>query len=150
MAWQLVYADDLVAMVDTQQNLMLMLKAWKAVMESKGLHVNMKRKFTVSSVGHHVLKKSAKWPCGTCCTGVANNSIQRLQCMVWVHKNFTVTTNGHPPPPPQPTPPKKKNYKKSWPPQILCEWSVMGRPLAHWWQNCWWNRCSQHRASCRG
>ena len=61
----------------------LKLKAWKAGIESKGLHVNMK-KFLVSGVGHDVLKKSGKNPCGVCSSGASNNSIQCSQCTLWV------------------------------------------------------------------
>ena len=47
--WELLYADDLALIIDTQECISK-LKAWKAGMESKGLHVNMKKTmFMVSS-----------------------------------------------------------------------------------------------------
>ena len=36
--------------------------------------------------GHDVLKKSGKYPCAVCCSGVGNNSIQCSQLMLWVPK----------------------------------------------------------------
>ena len=45
-------------------------------MESKGLHVNMKKtKFLVSGDGHDVLKKPDKHPFAISCSGVGSNSI---------------------------------------------------------------------------
>ena len=47
--WQLLYADDLVLIADTQEGCFSKLKAWKVSMESKGLCVTMKKtKFLVS------------------------------------------------------------------------------------------------------
>ena len=61
--WEHLYADDLLFIADTQEECISRLKVWKAGLESKGLHVNMKKiKFLVSGVGHYVLKKSAKYP----------------------------------------------------------------------------------------
>ena len=52
------------------------LRAWKAGMESKGLHFNMKKtKFLVSGDDHDVLKKSDKHPFAVSCSGVGSNSI---------------------------------------------------------------------------
>ena len=41
--WELLYADGLVLIADTQEECISKLKAWEASMESKGLHVNMKK-----------------------------------------------------------------------------------------------------------
>ena len=69
------------------------LKAWKAGMESKGLHVNMKKtKFMVSGIGLDVLKDSGKYPCAVCHSGVGNNSILCPQCKLWVHKKCSGIT----------------------------------------------------------
>ena len=88
--WELLHADDLVLIADTQENCIYKLKAWKTGMESKGLHINMKEtKFLVSGVDNDVLKKSGKYPCAACSSGVSNNSIQCSQCMQWVHKNWS-------------------------------------------------------------
>ena len=84
--WELLYTYDLMLIADTQEECISKLKARKAGMENKGLHVNMKKtKFLV-------LKKSDKYPCAVCCGVVSNNSIQGLQCMLWVHKNLNGIT----------------------------------------------------------
>ena len=58
LSWELLYTDDLMLIADTQEGCISKLKAWKAGMESKGLHVNMKKtKFLVFRDGHDVLKK---------------------------------------------------------------------------------------------
>ena len=57
-------------------------------MEKKGLHVNMgKTKIMESGINLNVLKKSGKYPCGVCLTGVGStNAIQCDGCERWVHK----------------------------------------------------------------
>ena len=82
-----LYADDLVLITDTQEEYIAKLKARKAGMENKGLHINIKKtKFLVSHVGHDVLKKSGKYPSVVFCSSVDSNSIECLQCKLWVHK----------------------------------------------------------------
>ena len=55
----ILYIDDLVLTIDTQEECISKLKAWKAGMESKELHVNMKKtKFLLSGDGQDVLQKS--------------------------------------------------------------------------------------------
>ena len=90
---ELLYTDDLVLILDTQEECISKLKAWKAGMESKGLCVNMKKtKFLVSGVGQGVLKKSGKYPCAVSYSGVSNNAIQYSHCMLWVHKKCSGIT----------------------------------------------------------
>ena len=85
--WELLYPDDLMLIVDTQQECISKLKAWKAGMESKGFCVNMKRtKFLAPGDGHDVLRKSGKYPWAVCCNYVSINSIVCSQCMLWVHE----------------------------------------------------------------
>ena len=91
--WELLYADDLVLIVDIQEECISKIKAWKAVMESKGLRVNMKKtKFLVSGDDQDVLQKSGKYPCTVCCSGVSRNSILCSQCMLWVQKTCSGIT----------------------------------------------------------
>ena len=56
-------------------------------MEKKGLRVNMgKTKIMESGINLDVLKKSGKYPCGVCLTGVGRtNAIQCDGCECWVH-----------------------------------------------------------------
>ena len=68
VAWELLYADYLVLIADTQEGYIAKLKAWKAGMESKGPWFNMKKtKFLVSGYDQDVLQKSDKYPCAVCC-----------------------------------------------------------------------------------
>ena len=57
-------------------------------MEKKGLRVNMgKTKIMESGINLDVLKKSGKYPCGVCLTGVGcTNAILCDGCEGWVHK----------------------------------------------------------------
>ena len=79
--WELLYADDRMLIANTHEEYISKLKVWKAVMESKGLCVNMKKtKFMVSGVGLDVQIKSDKSPCAVCSKGVGNNSDRCSQC----------------------------------------------------------------------
>ena len=53
-----------------------------------GPHVNMgKTKIMESGINLDVLKKSGKYPCGVCLTGVGSTyAIQCDGCKRWVHK----------------------------------------------------------------
>ena len=57
-------------------------------MEKRGLHVNMgKTKIMETGINLDVLKKSGKYPCGVCLTGVCStNEILCDGCKRWVHK----------------------------------------------------------------
>ena len=92
---ELLYADDLVLIADTQEECISKLKAWKAGMESKGLCVNMKKtKILVSDDDQDVLQKSDKYPCVVYCCGVDRNSIlcSQPECMLRVHKTCSGIT----------------------------------------------------------
>ena len=89
--WELLYADDLVLIADTQECISK-LKAWEAGMQTKGLAVNKKAKFMVPSVDLDVLQKSGKYPCAVCCKGVGNNSIECSQCKLWINKKCSGIT----------------------------------------------------------
>ena len=86
--WELLYADDLMISVGSKEELLVKVKTWKTEMEKKGLCVNMgKTKIMESGINLDVLKKSGKYPCGVCLTGVGRtNAIQCDGCERWVHK----------------------------------------------------------------
>ena len=93
MPWELLYADDLVLIANTQEECISKPKAWMTGMEGKGLHVNMKKtKLLVSDGGHDVLKKSVKYPRAFCCSGVGGISIECLQRKLWVVKRCSGIT----------------------------------------------------------
>ena len=75
LLWQLLYADDLVVIAETEDDLIKRLNEWKYFVENKGMRVNMnKTKVMISGEW----QKAVRWPCGVCGRGVGNNSIQVL------------------------------------------------------------------------
>ena len=72
----------------SKEELLVKVKTWKTEMEKKGLQVNMgKTEIMESGINLDVLKKSGKYPCGVCLTGVGStNAIQCDGCERWVHK----------------------------------------------------------------
>jgi hypothetical protein len=84
---ELLYADDLVLMAETEELLMEKLMKWKVGMESKGLRVNVgKTKVMRCHVRTGQREVSGKWPCGICKKGVGSNSIECTKCKAWIHK----------------------------------------------------------------
>ena len=77
--WELLYAEDLMICAGSKEELLVKVK---------GLHVNMgKTKIMESSIKLDVLKKSGKYHCGVCLTGVGKtNAILCDGCERWVHK----------------------------------------------------------------
>jgi hypothetical protein len=84
---ELLYADDLVLLADSEDLLVVKINMWKAGMEEKGLRVNMgKTKVMRCRDGASQAVKSGKYPCGVCSKGVGSNSIQCTSCHAWIHK----------------------------------------------------------------
>jgi hypothetical protein len=84
--WELLYADDLVLVAETKEDLLVKVKAWKDGLESKGLRVNVSKTKVMHSVvdsGRQV--DSGKYPCGICRSGVGSNSIFCGSCKHWIH-----------------------------------------------------------------
>ena len=81
LTFELLYADDLVIMAETKEELLERTRMWKRGMETKGLRVNMAKtkvlKFQTES-GSSV--SSGKWTCGVCKKGVGSNPIQCKKC----------------------------------------------------------------------
>ena len=86
--WELLYADDLMISAESMEELLVKVQTWKTEMEKKGLRVNMgKTKIMESGINLDVLKKSGKYPCGVCQSGVgSSNAIFCGGCKLWVHK----------------------------------------------------------------
>ena len=86
--WELLYADDLMISAESMEELLVKVQTWKTEMEKKGLHVNMgKTKNMESGINLDVLKKSGKYPCDVCQSGVgSSNAIFCGGCKRWVHK----------------------------------------------------------------
>ena len=85
--WELLYADDLVLMAKSEQELIVRMSSWQAALEGKGLKVNVgKSKVMVSSADAGETEKTGEYPCGVCYTGVGANSIRCTKCRSWVHR----------------------------------------------------------------
>ena len=64
---ELLYADDLVIMAPTMEQLGRRVADWRASLLGKGLKVNAgKSKVMVGSSGGKMIVNSGKWPCGVC------------------------------------------------------------------------------------
>ena len=62
--WELLYADDLVIIASSEQELKKRLGAWKKRMEDRGLRVSMpKTKGMVSGEGLDILEDEGDYPC---------------------------------------------------------------------------------------
>ena len=71
LPWELLYADDLAVIAETQEELIKRLDEWKDNLESKGMRVNMnKTKVMISGERQKVRQKAVRWPCGVCSKGV--------------------------------------------------------------------------------
>jgi hypothetical protein len=90
---ELLYADDLVLLADSEGLLVEKIQMWKAGMGDKGLRVNM-GKTTVMRCrgGASPMVKSGKYPCGISGTGVGSNSILCTSCHAWIHKRCSGIT----------------------------------------------------------
>ena len=84
VAWEDLYADDLVIIAQSLEECVRRLLTWKEAMEKKGLRVNAgKTKIMICGTG---LESSGKFPCTVYPTGVGSNSIFCNGCKHWVHK----------------------------------------------------------------
>src|SRR5207245_4650136 len=67
LPYELLYADDLVLMTDSMEELMEKLEKWKESLETKGLRVNLsKTKVMRCSYRDRQHKESGKYPCEIC------------------------------------------------------------------------------------
>ena len=73
---------------ESMEELLVKVQTWKTEMEKKGLSVNMgKIKIIESGINLDVLKKSGKYPCGVCQSGVGSSNANFCgACKRWVHK----------------------------------------------------------------
>ena len=83
----MLYADDLVFMAPTMEQLGRRVADWRASLLGKGLKMNAgKSKVMVGSSGGKMIVNSGKWPCGVCGKGVQANSVQCTICKKIIHK----------------------------------------------------------------
>ena len=63
LPWDLLYADDLVVIAETE-DLIKRLNEWKNNVQNRGVRVNMnKTKVMISGERQKPLQKAARWPC---------------------------------------------------------------------------------------
>ena len=87
LPYELLYADDLVIIAETKEELLERIRMWKHGMENMGLRVNMAKTKVLKCQAESVsCVSSGKWPCGVCKKGVGSNSIQCNKCKKWIHK----------------------------------------------------------------
>jgi len=87
LPWELLNADHLVVIAETEDDLIKRLNEWKDFVENRGMRVNMNiTKVMISGYWQNVMQKAARWPCGVCGRGVSNNSIECTSCQNWVHR----------------------------------------------------------------
>ena len=85
---KLLYADDLVLMHETMEDLKERFWHWKDhkdALESKGLKVNPRKTKVIVSGSERELFKSKINPCGVCGRRVMDNSVLCTKCGSWVH-----------------------------------------------------------------
>ena len=76
LPWELLYADDLAVIAETEEELIKRFNEWENNIESKGMRVNMnKTKVMISGERQKVRQKAVRWPCGVCSKGVGSNSL---------------------------------------------------------------------------
>ena len=93
LPWELLYADDLVLMAESEELLKDKIRVWKEGMEARGLKVNVaKTKVMKCHVNAVRKEKSGKYPCGMCNKGVGRNSIFCKGCGRWIHKRCSGVT----------------------------------------------------------
>ena len=81
LPWEILVADDLVLIDESEEDLIKKIQKWKIGFESKGLRVNVtKTKVMKCNQGLQVGENSGTWPCGICRKGVGRNSIQCQSC----------------------------------------------------------------------
>ena len=87
LLWELLYADDLVVIAETEQDLIKKLYEQKNNVENRSMRVNMnKTKVMINGERQKPLQKAARQPCGVCGRGVGSISIQCTSCHKWLHK----------------------------------------------------------------
>jgi len=80
LPWEL-YADDLVVIAETEDDLIARLNEWKENVENRGMRVSTNKiKIIISGERQKETQKAIRWPCSVCGRGIGNNSVQ---CTGW-------------------------------------------------------------------
>ena len=86
---EILYADDLVLMSESLEELREKFQRWRRALEGKGLKVNVgKTKMMVSGTEGEITSSKID-PCGVCGKRVGSNAVCCTQCMKWIHGRCT-------------------------------------------------------------
>ena len=86
---EILYADDLVLMSESLEDLRERFQRWKRALEGKGLKVNVGKTKTMVSGTEGEITSSKIDPCGICGKRVGSNAVCCIQCMKWIHGRCT-------------------------------------------------------------
>jgi len=76
LSWELLYADDLAVIAETEEELIKRLNGWKENVANKDMRVNMNEtKVMISGERQTVCQKATRQPCGVRNKGVGSNSL---------------------------------------------------------------------------
>ena len=91
---ELLYADDLVLMAESQDEVVERFEAWKGSMERRGLKVNMdKTKVLISGKEPRRVMERGRYPCSCCGKGVGGSSVRCVACKKWCHRRCSGLRN---------------------------------------------------------
>ena len=85
VANELLYADNLVLMSETMEDLKERFRDWKDARESKDFRINTRKTKVMVSASEGELFKSTIDPCGVCGSTVMTKSVLCAKCVNWVH-----------------------------------------------------------------
>jgi len=99
LPWELLYADDLVMIAETEEDLFKRLNEWKDNVENRGMRVNMhKNKVMISAERQKPVQKAARWPCGVCgkkCSGIKGIMHKVMRLFICRGCSNPVISTGH-------------------------------------------------------
>ena len=79
---ELLYADDLILMEESEESIRDKIVKWKSGLTAKGLKMNTGKTKVMFSCS-----MKDKWPCSVCKKGVGNNSILCHGCKKWIQND---------------------------------------------------------------
>ena len=85
LPWELLYADDLVLLADSEEDLKRKLQRWSSGLQALGIEgpCRENESLEIPPVGLQKVVDSRKYPCGVSGKGVSANSIKCTLCMNW-------------------------------------------------------------------
>ena len=81
-----LYADDIVLLGESWEEVGNRYREWKEALEGKGLKVNVQKTKVMKLGGKKEMKAAEVDPCAVCRRRVMRNSIRCTVCGGWVHK----------------------------------------------------------------